>query len=216
MKNSDKRERKQNEFCSLPNVRILRKGAGIILVLVLCFAFSERAFAQRNLPGMRAVELRGGYVDGIRSINSQKLGYYYGAGISTYVKNSNRWVFGAEYLQRYYPYKCKRFPVAVFTGEGGYYRNILSDPRKIFFLSLGTSALAGYETSNWGTKTLFDGATLTDKDGFVYGGALTLELESYLTDRFILFLSGRERILFGTSTGHFHTQFGLGIRIMIH
>ena len=59
-----------------------------------------------------------------------------------------------------------------------YYMNFLSDRKKTFFLSLGLSALAGYETSNWGDKLLPDGSTLTDKDGFVYGGALTLELES--------------------------------------
>jgi hypothetical protein len=28
--------------------------------------------------------------------------------------------------------------------------------------------------SNWGDKLLPDGSMLTDKDGFVYGGALTL------------------------------------------
>ena len=37
----------------------------------------------------------------------------------------------------------------------------------------------------WGDKLLPDGSTLTDKDGFVYGGALTLELESYITDRVV-------------------------------
>lgn len=59
----------------------------------------------------------------------------------------------------------------------------LSDRRKTFFRSLGLSALVGYETSNWGDKLLPDGATLLDKDCFIYGGALTLELETYLTDR---------------------------------
>ncbi len=36
----------------------------------------------------------------------------------------------------------------------------------------GGSALAGYETSNRGEKLLSDGATLRNKDGFVYGGKL--------------------------------------------
>ena len=37
---------------------------------------------------------------------------------------------------------------------------------------------AGYETSNQSEKLLPDGSTLLDKDCFIYGGALTLELEA--------------------------------------
>lgn len=187
----------------------------IIILLAVCFALTGKVHAQRALPGMRGIQVTGGYADGIRSAHSQKLGYYYGAGISTYAKNGNRWVFGVEYLQRYYPYKCKRIPLAVFTAEGGYYRKIIADPSRIFFFSLGGSALVGYETSNWGTKSLFDGATLTNKDAFVYGGAVTLELETYLNDRIVLLVNGRERVLWGGSTGHFHTQFGIGLRFML-
>jgi hypothetical protein len=43
-----------------------------------------------------------------------------------------------------------------------------------------------------------------------------LELETYLTDRLVLLLTGRERFLWGTSTGHFHTQFGIGLKYMIN
>ena len=41
-----------------------------------------------------------------------------------------------------------QIPVEQFTAEGGYYLKFLSDRRKTFFLSLGLSALAGYEVSN--------------------------------------------------------------------
>lgn len=188
-----------------------------IFTVVLCFAFSGGAYAQRCLPGMRGIQVTGGMVDGFHS-SSQKneLGYYFGAAMATYGKNCNKWVFGAEFLNRYYPYKEDRIPVSQFTAEGGYYLKFLSDHNKIFLLSLGGSALAGYETSNWGEKTLFDGSTLRNKDRFLYGGAITLEMETYLTDRVILLLSARERILWGTSTGHFHTQFGLGLKFIIN
>ena len=109
-----------------------------------------------------------------------------------------------------------QIPVSQFTGEGGYYLNFLSDRKKTFFLSLGLSALAGYETSNWGDKLLPDGSTLTDKDGFVYGGALTLELEAYLTDRVALLINARERALFGSDIGKFHTQVSLGLKFIIN
>ena len=77
--------------------------------------------------------------------------------------------------------------MAQFTVEGGYYSKCLSDGSKTFFFSLGASALAGYETVNWGDKLLYDGSTLQNKDRFLYGGAITLEVEAYLTDRVICF-----------------------------
>lgn len=156
-------------------------------------------------------------VDGIYSSSTDsETGYYFGAAMATYAKNGNKWVFGAEYLERYYPYRSIRIPVAQFTAEGGYFLKIVSDPTKTVFLSLGASGLAGYETVNWETKTLYDGSTLTNKDRFVGDGAITLELETYLTDRVVLLLTGRERVLWGGSTGHFHTQFGIGLKFIIN
>jgi hypothetical protein len=166
---------------------------------------------------MRGIQVTGGMVDGFySSSNESETGYYFGAAMATYAKNCNKWVFGGEYLQRYYPYKETRIPVAQFTAEGGYYLNILADGSKTFFLSLGGSAVAGYETSNWGDKILYDGSTLQNKDAFIYGGAITLEIETYLSDRVVLLLRGRERILFGSDVSKFHTQFGIGLRFMLN
>lgn len=74
----------------------------------------------------------------------------------------------------------------------------------------------GYETLNWGEKVLYDGSMLSHRDAFVYGGALTLELESYVTDRIVLLAHVRERVLWGNSLGKFTTQFGLGVRFIIN
>lgn len=193
------------------------KRVTILLTLALCFALSGGAYAQRCLPGMRGIQLTGGMVDGIYSSDTDsETGYYFGAAMATYARNGNKWVFGGEYLQRYYPYKETRIPLAQFTAEGGYYLNILSDWSRTFLFSLGLSGLAGYETSNWGTKTLYDGSTLTNQDRFIGGGAITLELETYITDRVVFLITGRERALFGGSTGKFHTQFGVGLKFMIN
>ena len=73
-----------------------------------------------------------------------------------------------------------------------------------------------YETVNWGDRMLYDGSTLLAKDAFVYGGAITLELETYLTDRIVLLANIRERALWGSSLDLFTTQFGLGIKFIIH
>lgn len=138
------------------------------------------------------------------------------AAYSVYTKNANRWVIGGEYLEKRYDYKDVRIPIQQFTAEGGYYLNFLSDRRKTFFLSAGLSALAGYETSNRGNKLLPDGSTLLNKDAFVYGGALTLELETYLTDRMVLLLNVRERAMFGSSIGTFNTQVSIGMKFIIN
>ncbi len=189
----------------------------VILTLALCFALSGGVYAQRCLPGMQGIQVSGGMVDGVYSSSTKsETGYYVGLSMATYAKHSNKWVFGAEYMQRYYPYKETRIPVAQFTAEGGYYMNIISDPSKIFFISLGGSAMGGYETVNWGDKLLFDGSTLQSRDRFVYGGAITLEIETYLSDRVVLLLTGRERILFGSDVSKFHTQFGIGLRFIIN
>ena len=53
-------------------------------------------------------------------------------------------------------------------------------------------------------------------NAFIYGGAITLELESYITDRIVLLANVRERVLWGGSLGKFSTQFGLGIKFIIN
>lgn len=193
------------------------RAAVIFLSVALCFVLNDKAHAQRALPGMQGLQITGGMVDGIYSKdNSNESGYYFGAAMATYCKNANKWVFGAEYLRRNYAYENGNIPEEQFTSEGGFYYNFLSSPGKAVCFSIGASALAGYETVNRGEKLLNDGATLQNEDRFLYGGAITLEMESYITDRVVLLLTGSERMLQGTTTGHFHAQFGIGLKFMIN
>jgi hypothetical protein len=53
-----------------------------------------------------------------------------------------------------------------FTGEGGYYLNVLSDRSKTIFCSAGLSAPAGYETIRHNKHPLPDGATINNKYAF--------------------------------------------------
>ena len=166
----------------------------LVASLALCVG---QADAQRCLPKMRGIELRGGMADGFYShSNRADAGYCFGAAFATYTKGGDKWVFGGEYLQRYNPYKERRIPTAQFTAEGGFYYNFLSDARKIFFV-------------------YFDGSRLASKDAFIYGGAISLEVEAYLADRIALTVNVRERCLWGGSTGHFHTQYGIGLKFII-
>ena len=172
-----------------------------IIVAAMLVLFGGQANAQRCLPGMQGIELRGGFTDGF----GKPVDFYTGIAMSTYTKHANRWVVGTEYLQKSYGYRDMQIPRAQFTLEGGYFLKFLSDPSKTFFLSIGGSALAGYETVNWGDKQLPDGSLLTTKDAFIYGGAVTLELESYITDRIVLLATIRERCLWGSKVGLFST-----------
>ena len=185
-----------------------------LMLIALCLP-SGSIYAQRCLPGMRGIQLTGGLSDNMRWRNGDGFGYHAGISVLTYAKNAHHWVLGAEYLEKRHDYRGALYPVSQLTGEGGYYLNFLSDRKKTFFAALGLSALAGYETANWGEKRMPDGGLLLDGDNFIYGGALTLELSAYLTDRVVLLLTGRQRVLFGGDCGRFHTQVGAGVRFMI-
>ena len=183
----------------------------LLMIGVLALTVGQ-ASAQRCLPKMQGVELNGGFVDG-KSLSAAFSG---GVALSTYTKNGSKWVFGGEYLQRNFDYnEDVSIPIAQFTAEGGYYKKLLTDASKTLFIYGGASALAGYESVNWGESLLPDGAKLTDKDAFIYGGALTLNIEVYLSDRLALMGNVRERCLWGNDTSRFHTQYGIGLKVIL-
>lgn len=189
----------------------------IMIIAAMLTLFGGRAMAQRCLPGMSAVEVRADMVNGFFTGSSRNCGYNVGVFYSI-IKgdNANTWSFGGEYLQTYKPYGEKgRIPIAQFTGEVGYNLHIVSDYSQTFHLYGGISALGGYETVNWGKQVLKDGATIGADDTFIYGGAVTLSADFYLSDRFILGAHIKERFVFGNDTGHFLTQFGVHVKFVI-
>lgn len=194
----------------------MKKILAIFAVAVFSL-FGGKTFAQRCLPGMSAVEVRADMVNGFYTGNSRDCGYNIGVFYSVIKgNNANTWSFGGEYLQTYKPYGEKgRIPVAQFTGEIGYNLHIVSDYSQTFHLYGGLSALGGYETVNWGRHTLSDGSTLHNSDAFIYGCALTLSADFYLSDKIALTANVKERFVFGNSTGHFHTQYGVGVKFII-
>lgn len=178
--------------------------------------FGGRAMAQRCLPGMSAVEVRADMVNGFYTGDSRNCGYDFGVFYSVFKGGANTWSFGGEFLQTYSPYGANgRIPVAQFTGEVGYNLHIVSDYSQTFHLYGGLSALGGYETVNWGKHILSDGSTIKNGDAFIYGGALTLSADFYLSDRLALGAHVKERFVFGNDTGHFLTQFGVHVKLTI-
>ena len=188
----------------------------ILLLITLCFALIGQAQAQRYLSGQKGFQLTTSAVDGFRLKDGDKQAFAIGLAFSNYRSFGDHWVFGAEYLQKKHAYKDILIPTAQFTAEGGYYLNYFASPRKTFLFSIGLSAMAGYETVNWGKNLLYDGATIESKNAILYGGALSLEVEAFLSDRTILLIHGRERLLFGSSINKIHLQVGVGIKFIIN
>ncbi|MDL2228312.1 conjugal transfer protein TraO [Bacteroidales bacterium OttesenSCG-928-K03] len=187
-----------------------------ILILVCLGVVVNEVYAQRYLPGQQGIQITAGMADGLHWNDNTNFAYYFGVSVATYTKNANRWVVGAEYFHKKYQYREISIPLEQYTAEAGYYLKFLADRKKVFFLSLGLSGMLGYESSNRGEKLLYDGATLLNKDAFIYGGAATLEMELFLCDRIVFLMNVRERLLFGSSIGKFHTQFGIGFKLIIN
>jgi hypothetical protein len=186
-----------------------------LLIIAVCCAAFGTANAQRYLPGQRGLEFTGGFVNGFKITQQDGQAFYGNISMSQYTKKGNRWVFGGEYLQKQFEYRDVYLPVAQVTGEAGHYFKLLSDGSKTVFFSIGASALAGYETLNWGERLLYDGASLEDKDSFIYGGALSFEMETYLSDRVVFLIRARERVMFGSAINRFQFQLGAGFKIII-
>lgn len=191
-------------------------GKFVLLLAAMLALFLGQAQAQRCLPGMKGVQLMADMVDGFCCGKDRNdAGFAFGLAVSTYAKGGNKWVSGIEIMRRYYPYRNTRIPLEQYTAEGGYYYNFFSDPGKNVFLNIGASGLMGYETVNGGKGLLFDGAVLKKHESFIYGGAVTLEAETYLSDKVVLLLRLRERVLWGSAAKHFHTQYGLGVKYIL-
>lgn len=187
-----------------------------ILTSLLLLSIISPIQAQRFLPGQKGFQLTASAVDGFNLKNDDKQAFAVGLAFSNYRHFGDHWVFGAEYLQKKHQYKEELIPTSQFTAEVGYYMSYYASPRKTFLFSIGLSGMGGYETVNWGKALLRDGATITNKDAFLYGGALSLEVEAFLSDRTILLIHGRERLLFGSSINKIHLQVGFGIKFIIN
>jgi len=188
----------------------------LFLMTVLLLLVTVSSFAQRYIPGQKAIQLTLGAVDGFKLKQQDGQAFSIGIAISKYTKGTNRWIYGGEFLQKYFGYKNIYIPLNQFTAEAGYYHKLLADPSKTFFFSIGGSLLAGYETINWGDKQLRDGASIENKDAFLFGASLGLETECFISDRYVLLLGIKERYLPTSSVSDFHFQLSLGIKIIIN
>lgn len=186
------------------------------LILSACVAvamtFCLPSHAQRLIPGQRGIEVVGSIplIKGEKFFAKDNFGV--GVSLTRYLKRENYTLVGIEYEQQNMPYRDYGVKFKDALLHLGYMHPILSDNGKNVFLYGGISALGGYEELNEDKKLLPDGATLLDRSRFVYGGAVHLSLECFLTDNVLLLLKGQGRMLFGTDVHRFRPALSAGLR----
>jgi hypothetical protein len=176
------------------------------MVLVLMGITASRA--QRMLPKQKGLEVNVGV------LSDDKIGndYYINIGMTVNGKNGNYQLWALEYMHQYHDYKDLRIPQETYTAEGGYSFFLLGDTRKNITLNAGITGVVGYENINRGETKLYDGAKILSEDNFIYGAGGRLTFETYLSDRFVIVLQGRTKVLWGTDMQQFRPSAGVGLR----
>lgn len=185
----------------------------LLLFIVMTVLLVTVSHAQRLIPGQRGLQLSVGV-----PITKEKLfengNFTAEMAMTINHKRANHWLFGLEYTKKHFAYRDILIPSETVAFEGGYLLNLFSDPGKNVLLNTGITAVAGYETVNRNEKLLPDGATLLNKDRFVYGGTYHLALDVYATDNWVLFVKGKCNVLWGSDVEMFRPSLQIGVRII--
>lgn len=176
--------------------------------LMFIFISISTSQAQRILPGQKGLDVS----TGILSNEDPRRNYSLNIGLVINGKNGNYQLWALEYTHQYYPYKNIAIPHETYTAESGYSLFLFGDSKRNISLNAILTAVAGYESINGGENILYDGAKIRTKDSFIYGGGGRLSIEIYPSDRFVLLLQARTKILWGTDLQQFRPSAGVGLR----
>ena len=183
-----------------------------LFLLACAVATMLPAQAQRLIPKQKGIEV----VGSLPIIKGEKLfakdNFGLGLSLTRYLKRENYSFLTVEYEQQNIPYRSYDVKLKEAFVHLGYMQPIVSDNGKNVLLYGGVSALGGYEEINDDKPFLPDGAKLLDRSRFVYGGALHLSIECFLSDNVLLLFKGQGRILFGTDVHRFRPALSAGIR----
>lgn len=179
-----------------------------IYTVMLIFMGITITQAQRMLPKQKGLEVSTGILSDYKIGND----YYINVAMTVNGKNGNYQLWALEYTHQYHDYKGFHIPQETYTAECGYSFFLLGDSRKNITLNAGITGVVGYESINRGEAMLYDGAKIVSEDNFIYGAGGRLTFETYLSDRFVLVLQGRIKVLWGTDLRQFRPSAGLGLR----
>ena len=179
----------------------------ILTIIYLLLIFSSSLTAQRMFPNQIGVEFNAGLLQQEISKN-----YYAGVGMVVHSGKGHYSTYSFEYDRRIIDYKETAIAVETYMGLGGYSFNLISDRSRNFVINISLYAIAGYEKINSGNTALYDGAQLISESSFMYGAGGGLSLETYLSDRWVLIISGRAKVLWNTSGKLLNPSLGISIR----
>ncbi|SMO71993.1 Conjugative transposon protein TraO [Chryseobacterium rhizoplanae] len=169
--------------------------------------FSNSLTAQRMFPNQIGVEFNTGLLQQEIIKN-----YYAGVGMVIHSGKGDYSTYSFEYVRRIIDYKDTVISVETYMGLGGYSFNLISDRSRNFVINAALYGIGGYEKNNSGNTALYDGAQLISESSFIYGAGGGLSLETYLSDRWVLIVSGRTKLLWNTSGKLLNPSLGIGIR----
>lgn len=181
--------------------------AFIYSCLLAVFLF-QPAFAQRLLPGQKAIAINMGTF----SDHQVSKNYSIGLEFSTNHKRGNYHFWRAEYQRRTSIYQETNLPVETFLAAGGYSFYVLGLPSKRVNLNTAVEATGGYQLINKNDRLLADGAEIRTKSGFVYGAGGRLSIETFLTNTIIISLQGKAQYIWGMKYNQFRPSAGIGLR----
>ncbi len=186
-----------------------------MLFLVCLVAIATSTHAQRLIPGQRSLQLSLGVpITENRLFGNGNLTAELAMTINH--KRANHWLFGLEYTKKNFTYRDTKLPAEAFAFEGGHMLNLFSDVGKNVLLNTGITAVAGYETVNRSKKLLLDGATLLERDRFLYGGAYHLALDVFASDNLVFFVKGKCNVFWGSDVEMFRPRINTGIRVNLN
>lgn len=178
-----------------------------IIIMVLLIT-SQTISAQRMLPKQKGIEINSG------KLFTENLDHYFiNAGLIVHSKKGNYMLYALEYSRENIPYQTSEIPVESITAEAAYSFNFIANRGKSLMVNFTLSAVAGYEIINRGDHLLYDGSLLLNDSSLIYGAGGKLSIESYLSDRFTIIVSGRTKVLWNTSRNQIRPSVGIGLRI---
>ena len=76
------------------------KRVSVIICILLCFVLTDKAHAQRCLPGTKGLRITAGMTDGFHTADKRnELGYHFGMGTDRYVNGIS---VHRDHIDRYY------------------------------------------------------------------------------------------------------------------
>lgn len=180
----------------------------IIYSLMFCFINLNLASAQRMVQGQKGVEVTAG----VLSDGNVPKEYFISIAFTIHAKAGNYNLISFEYNHQLFPYEKREIPLEAYFLEGGYSVRLIEIMKGFINVNIMPAVVVGYEQVNKGNEQLEDGAIIISKDSFLYGGASTLSVETYFSDKIIFLLKGKVKVVIGSDLEVLRPGVGLGFR----